>query len=90
MRLVDEPERLQGVRQLSVDETAFLAANARHLRFFVTGVVYLTRPVARLVDIVPGRSAKALCGWVSGRDQAWRDRVEVAARIRGRPPRLAA
>jgi transposase len=77
--LVDDPDRLDGVRQLGVDETAFLAANARHSTIFVTGVVDLSGPTARLLDVVPGRSGKALCDWVSGRDQAWRDHVQVAA-----------
>jgi len=77
--LVDDPARLEGVSQLGVDETAFLSANGRHCTIFATGVVDLTGPVARLLDVVLGRSAKALCDWVSARDQPWRDRVEVAA-----------
>jgi transposase len=45
---------------------------------FATGIVALNgRP--RLLDVVEGRSGTALCGWVSGRDQAWRDGVRVAA-----------
>lgn len=77
--LVEEPARLDGVKRLGVDETAFLAANAHRATLFVTGIVDLTRPVARLLDVTPGRSAKALCDWVSGRDDAWRSAVEVAA-----------
>ena len=65
--------------RLGVDETAFLAANAYHSTSFVTGVVDLTGPVARLLDVVDGRSGKALCDWVSGRSTAWRDAVTVAA-----------
>jgi transposase len=77
--LVEDPSRLQGVRQLGVDETAFLSANGRHSTIFATGVVDLSGPVARLLDVVLGRSGKALCDWVSGRDQPWRERIEVAA-----------
>jgi transposase len=33
----------------------------------------------RLLDVVEGRSGTALSGWVSGRTQAWRDGVRVAA-----------
>jgi len=77
--LVDDPQRLDGVRRLGVDETAFLAANAYHSTSFITGVVDLTGRVARLLDVVDGRSGKALCDWVSERSTAWRDAVTVAA-----------
>lgn len=77
--LVDDPNRLKGVSRLGVDETAFLAANAYRSTSFVTGVVDLTGRVARLLDIVDGRSGKALCDWVSDRDAAWRRAVAVAA-----------
>jgi transposase len=77
--LVDDPGRLDGVQRLGVDETAFLAATAYHSTSFVTGVVDLTDRVARLLDVVDGRSGKVLCEWVSTRDTAWRERVEVAA-----------
>jgi transposase len=33
----------------------------------------------RLLDVVDGRGGSALHTWVSGRDQAWRDGVRVAA-----------
>lgn len=79
MPLAEDPARLDGVRQLGVDETAFLSANGRHSTIFATGVVDLTGPVARLLDVVLGRSEKALCEWVSARDAVWRERVEVAA-----------
>jgi hypothetical protein len=64
---------------LGVDETAFLAANSHRSTTFVTGIVDLTGRVARLLDVVEGRSGKALCDWVSGRDDAWRAAVAVAA-----------
>lgn len=79
--LVEDPARLEGVRQLGVDETAFLSANGRHSTIFATGVVDLTGPVARLLDVMLGRSGKALCDWVSERGQPWRDRIEVAALV---------
>ena len=73
----DDPERLAGVRALGVDETAFLAANARHSTVFVTGVVDVARP--RLLDVVEGRSAAALSGWVDDQPPAWRAGIAVAA-----------
>jgi len=77
--LVEDPYRLDGVERLGVDETAFLGANAYHSTSFVTGIVDLTDRVARLLDVVDGRSGKALCDWVSGRTTAWREQVTVAA-----------
>jgi transposase len=77
--LVDDPARLHGVTRLGVDETAFLAANAWHGTLFATGIVDLSRRVARLLDVVEGRSGKALADWVGERDPSWRDVVEVAA-----------
>ena len=46
----------------------------------VTGVVDTTpgRP-PRLLDVLPGRTAKALTGWLGRRDEGWRDGVEVAS-----------
>jgi hypothetical protein len=41
--------------------------------------VDLTGRVARLLDVVEGRSGEALCDWVSGRMQPWRDAIGVAA-----------
>ncbi len=75
--LVADPDRLVGVAALGVDETAFLAANAKHPTIFVTGMVDLH--ARRLLDIVPGRSSKALYDWVSGQSPSWRSGVAVAA-----------
>jgi hypothetical protein len=70
--------RLDGVHTLGVDETAFLAATPTAGTTFATGIVALGgRP--RLLDVVEGRSGTALHDWVSARDQAWRDRISVAA-----------
>jgi transposase len=76
--LVEDPARLDGVHTLGVDETAFLAATPTAGTTFATGIVALGgRP--RLLDVVEGRSGTALHDWVSARDQAWRDRISVAA-----------
>jgi len=62
--LVDDPARLEHVRVLGVDETAFQGAGPRRSTTFVTGIVDLTGSTAQLLDVVPGRSATALSGWV--------------------------
>ncbi len=76
--LVDDPERMQGVQTIGVDETAFQAANARRSTTFATGIVDLTGRRARLLDVVPGRSAKALSCWISQQTQPFRDGFGVA------------
>lgn len=75
--LVADVERLAGVRGIGVDETAFLAACARHPTVFVTGIVDVRRP--QLLDVVQGHSAKALSTWVSAQPEQWRAEVTVAA-----------
>ena len=76
--LVEDPDRLAGVHTLGVDETAFLAATPTAGTVFATGIVALGGR-ARLLDVVQGRSGKALCDWISGREPAWRERISVAA-----------
>jgi len=75
--LVDDPDRLEGVEALGVDETAFLAANGRHHTEFVTGMVDVTG--SRLLDVVRGRSGTVLCQWIEAQPQPWRDGISVAA-----------
>ena len=76
-RRLPDPARLAGVEALGVDETVFLAANAKHPTLFVTGVVDVR--TGRLLDVVEGRSGKALSAWVSGQPESWRAGVSVAA-----------
>ena len=78
---VDDPARLAEVDTVGVDETVLQAACASRVMSFVTGIVDLThRPgLARLLDIVAGRSASALVTWISKRDPAWRAGITTAA-----------
>ena len=76
--LVDDPNRLEQVHAIGVDETAFLAATPTSGTAFATGIVALNGR-ARLLDVVPGRSGNALSTWVSRRDQGWRDNIAVTA-----------
>jgi transposase len=63
-----------------VDETSFLAAAATHPTEFATGITDLTpgRP-ARLLEVKHGRSGAVLAGWLTERDQAWKQRVATAS-----------
>lgn len=73
---VDDPARLAGVRELGVDETAFLAGNHRHPTLFVTGLVDVA--AGRLLDVVDGRSGAVLSAWLTARGPDWRDAIKVA------------
>jgi transposase len=80
--LVDDPARLDQVAAVGVDETAFTAATATRATGFVTGIVDLTRRpsgVARLLDVVEGRSAEALGSWIAQREAGWRAAVTAAS-----------
>ena len=70
-----------------MDETAFLVGSAQHPTTYVTGIVDVRAP--RLLDVVAGRSARALSDWVSDQPQPWREGIDVAALdpFRGTPPR---
>jgi transposase len=77
--LVDDPDRLVGVRAVGVDETAFLAANARRHTRFATGLVDLSCRPARLLDVVEGRSGSVVTQWLSARSEQFRTDITVAA-----------
>ena len=74
--------RLDGVRVIGVDEHRW--SHTRHSDGFVTVIIDLT-PVlegtgrARLLDMVPGRSAAALTNWLATQSPAFRDQVDVVA-----------
>lgn len=77
--------RLDGVRVIGVDEHRWSHTRGRDDGDgFVTVIIDLT-PVldgagrARLLDLVPGRSAAALKTWLADQTPAFRDRVEVVA-----------
>jgi transposase len=75
--LVEDRRRLHRVHTLGVDEHKMLAAGPRHHTVFATQLVDLGR--GRLLDVVPGRSAKTVSVWLGQRTSYWRDRVEVVA-----------
>jgi len=80
--LIDDPNRLNGVRVLGVDEHVW-----RHTRWgnrYVTVVIDLT-PVAdrtgpaRLLDMVPGRSKQTFITWLEAQTSAFRAGIEIVA-----------
>ncbi len=75
--LVDDRHRLHRVHTLGVDEHKMLCAGPAHHTVFATQLVDLGR--GRLLDVVPGRSAKSVSTWLDERTRYWRDHVEVVA-----------
>ena len=79
-----DTSRLHGVRVIGVDEHRWSHTRRRGEDGYVTVIIDLT-PVldgtgrARLLDLVPGRSAAALTTWLSDQSSTFRGRVEVVA-----------
>lgn len=80
--LIDDPDRLDDVTAIGVDEHVW--RHTRRGEKYVTVIIDLTAVragtgPARLLDMVEGRSKAAFKTWLSQRPQAWRDRVDVVA-----------
>jgi transposase len=73
---VDDPDRLEGVRGIGVDEKRFLNATATHRTVFTTQIVDLDRH--RLLDVVEGRSRDVLSGWLAERGPHWCNQITLA------------
>jgi transposase len=84
MIVANDTGRLDGVRVIGVDEHRWSHVRRADSDGYVTVIIDLT-PVldgtgrARLLDLVPGRSAAALTSWLSEQSQAFRDQVQVVA-----------
>jgi transposase len=78
------PARLDGVRVIGVDEHKWAHVFGADGDGFVTVITDLTCVVdgvgpARLLDLVPGRSAAAMRTWLQARQARFRDGVRVVA-----------
>jgi transposase len=78
------PARLEGVEVIGVDEHKWAHVRTAPADGFVTVITDLTAVVAgqgpaRLLDVVPGRSAAAMTSWLDARSQAFRDQVQIVA-----------
>lgn len=84
MMVATDTTRLAGVRVIGVDEHRWSHTRRRGEDGYITVIINLT-PVldgtgrARLLDLVPGRSAAALKTWLADQSPAFRDQVEVVA-----------
>ncbi|MEU7819160.1 ISL3 family transposase [Pseudonocardia sp. NPDC049154] len=78
------PARLDGVAVIGVDEHRWAHVVGADGGGFVTVITDLTDVVAgrgraRLLDLVPGRSAEALRTWLQAREPSFREQVRVVA-----------
>ena len=78
-----DPTRLEHIRVIGVDEHKWKHVRGDGTPGFVTVIVDLTPQVdgtgpARLLDMVPGRSADAFGDWLAARPQRFRDTVKTA------------
>lgn len=84
MIVAGDTSRLSGVRVIGVDEHRWSHTRRAGEDGYVTVIIDLT-PVldgtgrARLLDLVPGRSAAAFKTWLAQQSSAFRDQVEVVA-----------
>ncbi|WP_130864664.1 ISL3 family transposase [Acidipropionibacterium timonense] len=81
-RLIDDPHRFEGVEVIGVDEHVWRHTSRGDK--YVTVIIDLTplrdgTGASRLLDMVAGRSKKVFKTWLAGRDQAWRDRIQIVA-----------
>jgi transposase len=78
--LVDDAGRLDEVTRLGVDEHVWRHAGRTRRTRFATGVVDLSPGRSpRLLDAVAGRTGAVYANWIAGQQQAWRERISVAA-----------
>jgi transposase len=74
---VENPDRLEGVAALGLDETSSLRATRTAPTRWVTGLVDLDR--GRLLDLVPDRTRGAVNGWLGARPYGWLAQVGMVA-----------
>jgi transposase len=75
--LVEDPDRLNGVAALGLDETSFLKATRMAPTRYVTGLVDLEG--GRLLDLVADRTRAAVDGWLSIRPRDWLAHIATVA-----------
>lgn len=73
--LVEDPGRFGKVTALGLDETLFCRRGPRHRKEFCTSIVDVGANPTQLLDVVPGRDAKAPTEWLRARSQAWRKAI---------------
>jgi hypothetical protein len=78
--LVEDPDRLDGVAALDLDETSFLRARTAPTPW-ITGLVALEG--GPLLDVVADRTRATVDGWLGVRPDSWPDHIAMVAQIPG-------
>lgn len=75
--LAADTTRCDGVEALGLDETLFVRRGDKHLKNWATSVVDVGGGDrdARLVEVVEGRTAKAVSAWIDKQPDTWRDQI---------------
>jgi transposase len=74
--LIEDPDRVEGVSAIGVDETKWLAAQATEPTRWVSAVVDVEG--RKVIDLLAGRNAADLTGWLAARDADWRAGITTA------------
>ena len=79
--LIDDPSRFNGVTVIGVDEHVAPHPSRRQVRHrdHRSDPVRAGPALARLLDMVEGRSKQAFKTWLAEREESWRQAVEVVA-----------
>ncbi|MFZ1488970.1 MAG: ISL3 family transposase [Ilumatobacteraceae bacterium] len=85
--LVEDPARIGDVEALGLDEVLFARLGPWRTLAWSTSIVDVG--AGQLLDVIEGRSSGGACGWLAGRDQAWRDAIAWAVLDLSGPWRLA-
>lgn len=80
-------DRVGAVQALGVDEVLFARLGRWRTQMWSTSIVDVAG--GQLLDVIEGRSAAGLCGWLAGCDQAWLDGIAWATLDLSGPWRLA-
>lgn len=73
---IDDPDRLNGVEAIGVDEKRFLNATPERRTVYTTQIVDLNRH--RLIDVIEGRSRDVLGRWLAERGDDWCQNIRLA------------
>lgn len=75
--LAADTDRCTGVEALGLDETLFVREGDKHTKKWATSVVDVGGGdrETRLVEVIEGRTAKAVSAWIDDQDTTWRDPI---------------
>jgi transposase len=75
--LAVDVDRVGRVDALGLDETLFFRKGSRHLKQWCTSIVDVGGPgrTAKLIEVVEGRTATKVSGWLDGQPDEWRQAV---------------